>query len=55
MSLNLTKSGNVLGKNIGWEKIHLEQKSLRINILPIEENFYCRRKRVLVHGFDIPC
>ena len=53
MSLNLTKSGNVL-ENIAWEKIHMDQKSLWINIMPVE-NFNCRRKRVTIHGLDIPC
>jgi len=51
ISLNFTKSG----KNIACEKIHLEQNNISINVMPIEENFYCRRKRVLVHSLDIPC
>jgi len=48
-------------QEISWEKIlfvkeiHLEQKSLWINIMPVEENFDCRRKRVQVHSLDISC
>ena len=39
MSWNLTKTGNVLEKNIVCETIHLEQNSLRINIMLVKENF----------------
>jgi len=45
MSLNFTKSGNVLEKNIVFEKI----------IRAVEENFDYRRKRVPVHGLGIRC
>ena len=44
-----------LGKNIACETIHLEQKSPRLNIMPVEENFDCRRKRVPAHSLDIRC
>ena len=55
MFLNFTKSKNVLEKNIACEKINSEQKSLWINIKPVQENFDCRRKREPVHSLDIPC
>ena len=48
MSLNLTKSVYFVEKNIACENNHLEQKSQWINIIPIEENFDYRRKRVPV-------
>ena len=34
---------------MSWGKIHLEQKSPLINIMSVEENFDCRKKRVSVH------
>jgi len=55
MSWNFTKSGSVLEKILPVKKIHLEQKSLQIYTMPVEENFHCRRKSVMVHGLDIPC
>jgi len=35
------------------KKIHFEQKGPQINIMPVEENFDCKRS-VLVHSPDIP-
>jgi len=44
MFLNLTKSGNVL-KIILLVKNPSRTKNL-INIMPVEENFDCRRKKI---------
>jgi len=40
------------GKNIACEKNLLRKKKQLINIMPVEENFNCKRKRVSGH---IPC
>jgi len=48
MSLNLTKSGNVLVKILPVKKTHLEQKSQKITIMRVKENLECRRKKVPV-------
>ena len=53
VSRNLTKSGNLMENNIACEKICLEQKWPRINVMPVEEDFDCRRKRVPVHSLGI--
>jgi len=59
MSLNFTKSEDDLEtsrkKILLVKKIYLEQKIPSINIMPVEENFDCRRKTVLVHSVDITC
>jgi len=44
MSWNFNKIRKCAGKNIAYEKNPLRTKSLRINIMPVEENFHCRRK-----------
>ena len=44
-----------LGKILPVKRIHLEQKNCEKNIMPVEENLHCRRKKVPVHSHDIPC
>jgi len=53
MSWNFPKSGNVLEEILPVKNIHLEQNSQCINIIAVEENFDCRRKRV--DNLDTPC
>jgi len=46
-----------LNQEMSVDKILPEPKSSSINIMPVEENFYFRRKRVPIamHSLDIPC
>jgi len=55
MSWNLIKSGNVLKKILPMKTNSLGTKMPENNIMPVEGNFDCRRKRVPVYSLDIPC
>ena len=59
--LEFFKIMNYPGKNIGceknppWTKKTMNKIYSLSDIIPVEENFSCRRKRVPLHSLDIPC
>jgi len=55
VSLDFTKSGNVLEKILPVKNSTYNKKSLYTNIMAVEENFVCRIKRVPLHSLNIPC
>jgi len=52
MSLNFFLIRSCPGKNIACEKIRSEQESPQLNIMSVEENFDCKRKRLLICSLD---